>query len=257
MLDNTIDNMTVDMTVELFDEDNSFKRKPPKDELKFEELSFSEFEKKFKVDSFFYDLAGDLLTPYKVLYEDGPWIAGGFLTRSLQGETLENFDGDVDVWFSSHDQRTEFAQSLESGRFGLEVEHAERFKSQYSYSYILKYKERNFKLQLISYRTFPNIKSLLGRFDMFSCMFGTDGVNVFYEANNAIDAAINKKIMFNWNHLNETTAHPDARYCMKRYTKFIKDGYTADNSEINRFTNLIRKIPMTEDEISYDGYGHF
>jgi hypothetical protein len=231
--------------------------KSDKVHLKFSSVSFSEFQDGFKIDPFFYDLAGDLLTPYRVLYEHGPWIGGGFLTRAIQGETFENFGGDIDVWFSSMEQRDSFAQDLHDERFGLKAVPAERYKSDYSYSYILSYKGREFKLQLISYKTFSSVDHLLRRFDVFSAMFGTDGVNVFYESDTALKSAIKKQLMFNWGHLNATTAHPDARYVLKRYTKFIKSGYKITDSEINRFTALLRKIPMPEREKSQDGYGHF
>jgi hypothetical protein len=241
------------------DEWNCFTKEklPSPEKLKFIEESFSDFEKNNNIDPFFYNLAGDLLTQYKVQYEYGPWIAGGFLTRAVQGETLENFSGDLDVWFNNNDQQNHFAQDLNDGKFGLEAIPAERFKSNYSYSYIVKYKDRDIKVQLISYKKFPTIEDLMGRFDMFSAMIGTDGVKVFYEADKALTCAKNKKMLFNWDHLNSKTAHPDARYVLKRYTKFIKAGYSVDNSEINRFTELLKKLPIPDQESFCDGYGHF
>lgn len=246
-----------DYEISKFCEDSKPAYQEPTDKLKFNSVSFSEFEKEFNIDPFFYDLAGDLLTPYRVLYENGPWIAGGFLTRAIQGEKLDNFSGDIDIWFNTMDQQKEFAQDLNDERFGLKAIPAANFKSDYSYSYLLEYKGKTFKVQLISYKTFNSIDNLLRRFDAFHAMFGTDGVNVFYENGMAADCAKNKQLVFNWGHLNAATAHPDARYVLKRYTKFIKSGYNIENSEINRFAELIRKLPIPEHEKPYDGYGHF
>ena len=103
--------------------------------LNFEQTTFQEFQDTHNIDPFFYDLTGILLTPYRAVYERGPWIAGGFLTRAIQHETQSNFAGDIDIWFNTQEQIKEYAKDLEAGRFGITGTHAENFKSQYSYSY--------------------------------------------------------------------------------------------------------------------------
>jgi hypothetical protein len=216
--------------------------------LEFGTISLSDFEEKFKSDSFLSNIAGDLLLPYRFSNEHihGPWIAGGLLTRTVQGEKLEDFSGDIDVFFYAQDQRVGYMRTLDENIFGLNATKSEKFKSDYSWTYEFNYHGKDIKLQLICYRTFANIKSLLSRFDMFSCMFGTDGINVFFEKDNAIECAMQKQMKYNWGYLNETTAHPDARYVLKRYTKFIRNGYKITDKELYKFSELIKKIPNRE-----------
>src|ERR1035441_1239842 len=109
-------------------------------EVSFDVMTFQEFQDEHKIDPFYYDLAGDLLTPYRLLYEYGPWIAGGFFTRSVQGETLQTFNGDIDIWFNTNEQKEEYKNDLDTNRFRLNAIQAPRYKSHYSYSYIIPYK---------------------------------------------------------------------------------------------------------------------
>jgi len=236
-----------------------FVRKPPPTTISnFDSVTFQEFQDTHKIDPFYYDFAGDLLTPYRAIYEYGPWIAGGFFSRAIQGETLENFRGDVDIWFHTQEQVAEYVDGLDSNRFCLNAVKAERYKSHYSYSYIIPYKGRDFKIQLISYKTFNNIDVLLDRFDTFHSMIGTDGVNVYYERDAAIKCAKNKILYYNWDYiLKNASSMPDARLVLMRYSKFIANGYTISNGQTEKFVKLIKDSPMfnnTSDNTK--GYGN-
>ena len=217
---------------------------PEKPKLNFLQTSFQEFQDTHNIDPFFYDFAGELLTPYRALYEQGPWIAGGFLTRSLQKENQHNFGGDVDIWFSEPEHIGEYMHDLESGRFGLNATKDKNFSSQYSFSYMVTFRGKEYKIQLISYRTFDCIENLLRKFDLFSAMIATDGVNIFYEKDKSLNCAKNKILSYNWDHVNGSTSNPDARLVLKRYSKFIANGYSVTDREIELFARLIKELSV-------------
>ena len=233
---------------------NTEKPKKPKLEshFKFEQVSFQEFQDSHNLDTFFYDFAGILLTSYRAVYYEGPWIAGGFFTRALQGETANNFNGDVDVWFKSEEQRNEFVADLESDRFGLSAKRAENYSTNYSYSYIIPYKGKEYKVQLIIYKTFESIESLLSRFDLFSTMIGTDGVNVFYEKEKSLVTAKNKRLEYNWKAIEEREAQSSAVLVMRRYSKFIANGYSISGIELEKFIKLIKELDILNASNDYN-----
>jgi len=219
--------------------------------LKFAEISFQEFQDKYNLDPFYYDFAGGILASYRAAYYQGPWIAGGFFTRAMQGETAENFNGDIDVWFYDNEQKDEFIADLESNHFGLNARRAEKYSTNYSYNYLIPYNGKEYKVQLISYKTFPSIESLLSRFDLFSAIIGTDGVNVFFETEKSLDAAKHKRLEYNWTAIEERGIQPNATLVMRRYSKFIANGYSISGRELEKFIMLLKELNIY---CGQDGY---
>lgn len=219
--------------------------------LIFEQVSFQEFQDIHNLDPFFYDFAGVLLTSYRAAYYHGPWIAGGFLTRALQGETGSNFRGDVDVWFNSNEQKEEFIADLDSDRFGLGAKRDMTVPSKYAYTYIIPYQGRDYRVQLISYKTFNSIEHIMSDFDLFSAMIGTDGINVFYETEKSRENAKKKVLEYNWKNMREGQFQSNALVIMRRHSKFIANSYTISGKELEKFVMLIKDLPMYGSDVGY------
>jgi hypothetical protein len=216
-------------------------------DLKFETMSLLDFEKKYNIPEEYSTLVTIFSLYFRVRYTTGPWIAGGLYRRALQGEKFENFSGDVDLFFNSKDQIEDFSKALFSGSF--DIKNPVFLKgSEFSQSFSAEIMGKKFTIQCINYKLFTSAQELLNQFDLFSCMFATDGVTMTYERNLAVHAAKNKFLKYNWQYVDNKGY---TMMFMSRFKKFLKEGYDIGRIELKNVTRLIQEMNKVGSSADY------
>ena len=227
------------------------------DNMQFETVPAHDFYQTNKIDADIVNLIDDLLLHFRVIDASGPWIAGGVLRRALQGERLKDFKGDIDLFFKNEAQKEKVKQFISNNdvfkvsplqqeaedKGGVTITGA-RLVSPYAESIFYDYCGIPIKIQFITYKYYDTLPKLFTNFDTYCCMIGSDGANVTYEKTQAINDLNEKKLHFNWPHIESNPEQKANAYLlMKRLTKFIGDGYSIENNDLKRFTALIHNLP--------------
>jgi hypothetical protein len=108
----------------------------------------------------------DVLAALPTLSQNGPWLAGGAIRRTLIGQPLES---DFDFFFRDEEQFTRFREAIkEQGAVKTkETNHHETYR--------LDIDEEPRLIQLIKIQYFRNVDDLLDMFDFTITQFAYDG----------------------------------------------------------------------------------
>jgi hypothetical protein len=126
----------------------------------------------------------------------GPWVAGGSVWKSIEGKPLTC---DIDFFFQSSKQCEYWYRTM------LSIPYTHRIVSEpksnsynTSFKYCVKCGDRNklFTIQLVSFKFFPDIQTMLNDFDFTACQFGYDGINL-YTGDTSLDDVRNREIIYN------------------------------------------------------------
>jgi hypothetical protein len=172
--------------------------------------------------------------------EDGPWVAGGSVWKSIEQIPLTC---DVDIFFKSAQQCEQWYRKL------LSLPYVHRIVSDAKsnqYNTTLKYHiydkgyNKTITLQLISFKFFNNIQELLDGFDFTVCQFGFDGRKL-YSGDTSFDDLRNREIIFN-NVLDNvaTGIH------LEKYTKI---GFKIPESQKQRYEEILEKTKVFRNNI--------
>lgn len=106
------------------------------------------------------------------LGENGPWLAGGALRRTLLGKEP---DSDFDFFFSDADQLKAFASSLEANGFYKvrETEHHLHYRGQIDGKGVAR------DIQLIRFKFYQSAAEVIDSFDYTICQVAFDGSSLF------------------------------------------------------------------------------
>lgn len=116
------------------------------------------------------------------LNQDGPWVAGGAARKFWFDESL---DTDIDIFFKTKEQFLNYECAI-----------AKFCKRISSTKYANTYLWNDIKVQLIKYRFFKDIESLLNDFDFTICQYAFDGQNMWYSQKSMNDS-LSKILVFN------------------------------------------------------------
>lgn len=167
---------------------------------------------------------------------DGPWLAGGYIRRTLTNQKL---DSDLDFFFRNEEQLKEFALGLED-RGATKVK--ENDKNQ---MYVLPSKigvlddEKKIHLpelniQLINFRYYDSMDAVLDSFDFTLCQFGFDGqyisMNEFALWDTARKQIVPHKVSF-------------GVATLRRLIKYTNQGYTACGGCLTEILNQVVENP--------------
>ncbi len=128
--------------------------------------------------------------------EDGPWVAGGSVWKSIEGISLTTCD--VDFFFQSAKQYEDWYGQI------LSIPYVHRIVSetkinQYNTSFKYYINDGSYNktitIQLISFKFFKSMEDLLNSFDFTACQFGYDGRQL-YTGETSIDDVKNRNIIF-------------------------------------------------------------
>lgn len=125
----------------------------------------------------------------KPSFENGPWVAGGFLVKSMFIDTYYENSGDIDVFCSSHEQVEEVSKNVSSfldtqleddfADFLKNVSSARIFENETTKNFIVPFDTKTKEIQIIK-KPFHNLESLLDDFDFHCCKVATDFESVIY-----------------------------------------------------------------------------
>lgn len=149
----------------------------------------------------------DLLGEFN--FETGPWIAGGAVRRLAFDQDLGS--GDIDIFAASHQQISPIQSKLD--RIGELTYH-----SSYARTYLVPVEDRQYKVQLIIWRSFATIRNLFKTFDFTVCDFVSDGQK-YRTHDQALSDILNRKLRFNDSQINLQ------RSVASRAVKYISMGY--------------------------------
>ena len=128
--------------------------------------------------------------------EEGPWVAGGALWRTINKEPLVNCD--IDVFFKSKSQFEEMSRKMNSLPYVNNVISENRGKWNTNYQYHVnegKKFNKTVDIQFVNTNRYSSIIKLLNSFDFTVCQFGWDGKNI-YTGPSSIDDLTKKLIVF-------------------------------------------------------------
>lgn len=163
------------------------------------------------------------------LSSEGPWLAGGALRRTLIGAPLT--EGDLDIFHKT------VAQCVESV-----AEAMERGVTQAPPA-IQNIELDPFKYQLVLYKRFDNIESVLEQFDLSIVCFGFDGTTLYAGDHAFQDLDLNVMRLNNLKSPKGT---------LKRIVKYTNEGYTFHEESYKTFIDMACAIgPNTE--YDYEG----
>ena len=240
----------------------------PNDKMTFETVPAHTFYEINNFDKSIVNLIDDLILHFRMIYSEGPWIAGGLMRRAIQGEKLNGLNGDIDIFVKDETQIEDVKErfktlAINNDIFKLSEDYIKATElggnvgqdgkmlvSPFAESFFFDYCGIPIKIQIITYKHFKSLPLVFTHFDLFCCMLGTDGANVTYEVNHTISDIHAKKLHFNWSHLDNHPGYqsgdeaPNAYLIMRRLTKFISEGYIIDNKDLKRLTALIHTLPQ-------------
>jgi hypothetical protein len=168
------------------------------------------------------------------LSEEGPWLAGGAIRRTLIGDPLSS---DYDFFFKSPEQLNEFRKKIEAskGRKTASTEHHE--------TYIVEGVEGNYIVQLIKIGFYKNVESLLDSFDFTISQFAYDGESLYCGGYSLWDLARRRLALHKLTYGVATT---------RRLLKYTNQGFTACTGVIQSILTAVIEQPNTvHAEIEY------
>lgn len=164
--------------------------------------------------------------------ENGPWIAGGSIWKSIEGQKLTC---DIDIFFQSTKQCEEWYREILSipyvNRIVSEIK-SNKYNTSFKYLVNCGDKNKNFTIQLISFKFFKDICELIDGFDFTACQFGYDGTNL-YTGDTSMEDVKNRDIIFRHISNYNATAHH-----LKKYTDI---GFKVSEAQNKILTEYIIK----------------
>lgn len=145
------------------------------------------------------------------LGEFGPWIAGGMVRRSLQGE--KKIISDVDLFFSSAEQLAQAKGLILTTLGGSVIDERNS-----TLSMALAIDGKDVVIQLIGFRFFASIVEVLDSFDFTICQCGTDGTHLYVGEFTLWDIARKRLALHRLTYGTAT---------IRRLIKYTRQGFTA------------------------------
>lgn len=185
---------------------------------------------------------------------NGPWVAGGALLRTYTGKAL---DSDVDVFFQSQEQLTQFISQIALNAYkGLEEDMnsshyttKEMIVSEWHTTITINYMQRDWKIQCVSFVYFKNVGELFDSFDFDVCMLAYDGESI-HVSESTMNAINNKKIVL------KKINYPSVT--LKRLVKYMRQGYDINDTDVMMLAKSFRgfKEPkgILDEHFGIDGF---
>lgn len=152
--------------------------------------------------------------------KNGPWIAGGAGRRLYENDKLQF--SDIDVFFPN-EEMMQWATNLFEGRrndksIWSPFKIIERRDGPMSVTFIIQSADdqRRYPIQFVKKKFFASMEELLDDFDFTLCMWGTDGVNLYYDHRAPIDLASRTLV------LHQFPKRPKPN----RLAKYVTQGFT-------------------------------
>lgn len=146
---------------------------------------------------------------------NGPWIAGGAVRRTIQGEAL---DSDFDFFFRDEVQARQFAKAMD------DLGAAKIAESPKAMTFMLpseavegKTYLPEMKVQAIAFAYFPDAEAVIDSFDFTLSQFAYDGSNVYIGTFSLWDVARKRIVIHKVSYGVSTT---------RRLLKYAAQGYT-------------------------------
>jgi hypothetical protein len=167
---------------------------------------------------------------------NGPWIAGGALLRTYTGQPL---DSDVDVFFQSQEQMTQFISQialnayteLDEDRNSSHYTIKDNVVSDWHTTITINYMQRDYKIQCVSFFYFKDVGELFDSFDFDVCMLAYDGESI-HVSESTMDAINNKKIVL------KKINYPSIT--LKRLVKYMRQGYDINDNDVMMLARSFR-----------------
>jgi hypothetical protein len=180
--------------------------------------------------------------------EDGPWIAGGALRRTIKGQSA---DSDFDFFFKSEQQLKFFEATLATLNVKSKTENENNLqyvvtceiKRQVENNTQVIHKNVDIIVQLIKVRYYNSLEEVLDSFDYTICQFGYDGKKLVCGDYALYDLARDRLV------INRIT-FPVAS--LRRMIKYTKQGFYACNGCLNQFLTTVSAQPeLLENKFKY------
>lgn len=240
-----------------------YDKKQKLNEKKFVEIEFSttpllDFEREHGIPGEYSTFVSIFALHFRMDYMSGPWFAGGLYRRALQGEKFSDYKADVDIFFNSKEQWGDFYDLMRTGAVTEVMPDITNVREQsissFSKTFLADIMGREVKIQCIDYKFFTCPETLLKQFDLFSCMFATDGANMVHEKHLTLKAAKEKHLKYNWSYLDKKS--PTMMFA-KRFLKFIQEGYSIENNEHKRVIRQLQRMePVRVANSRKEDYGN-
>ena len=169
---------------------------------------------------------------------NGPWVAGGALLRTYTEKPL---DSDIDVFFQSQEQMTQFVSQIVLNAYtGLEEDmNSSHYTTkdnivsewQWHTTITINYMQRDWKIQCVSFIYFKDVGELFDSFDFDVCMLAYDGESV-HVSESTMDAINNKKIVL------KKINYPSVT--LKRLVKYMRQGYDINDNDVMMLARSFR-----------------
>ena len=171
---------------------------------------------------------------------NGPWVAGGALLRTYTEKPL---DSDIDVFFQSQEQMTQFVSQIVLNAYtGLEEDmNSSHYTTkdnivsewQWHTTITINYMQRDWKIQCVSFIYFKDVGELFDSFDFDVCMLAYDGESI-HVSESTMDAINNKKIVL------KKINYPSVT--LKRLVKYMRQGYDINDNDVMMLARSFRGV---------------
>ena len=182
-----------------------------------------------KQDSELFRILRKLPRPDK----DGPWISGGSIWKSIEGQSL---DCDLDFFFASPQQREVYMRIIRSVPYVNRIlsEKTNGFNTTFDFHIYDNGYNKTVPIQYVSFRYGKNIEEILDSFDFTACQFAYDGETLFV-GDNAFEHLKERKIVFH--------KISDAAATSFHLKKYIDKGFTVSREQDDIFRTHLDKSP--------------
>jgi hypothetical protein len=158
---------------------------------------------------------------------NGPWLAGGALRRTIQGQPL---DSDIDFFFRDEDQKNKFVRDLQHVPLNditkvRETPHHEHYRGITTSPD----PSKPIDIQAIKFQYYANMSEVIDSFDFTICQFAFNGNNVVMGDYSLWDLG-RKRLAIN------KITYPVST--MRRALKYGKQGFTVCNGAL---TEILRQ----------------
>ena len=166
--------------------------------------------------------------------EQGPWIAGGAIRRTIINKPLES---DFDFFFKDEEQMRQFC--IEMGNIGF----IETASNEHNKTFAGTVDKKNILVQAIIIRYYNTIEDVLDSFDFTITQFGYDGINLYCGDYSLFDLKRNKLSLHKLTYGVST---------VRRMIKYTKQGFTAcQGTFVDILTNIVNNPSLIEADIKY------
>lgn len=159
------------------------------------------------------------------LSENGPWLAGGAIRKTLAGEVL---DSDYDFFFKDEEQMKRASEFLGCHANFISVKENEYNKCFKLFSQLDHLKE--ITIQLIHFQYYETLEECLNSFDYTICQMGFDGTNLVFGDYTLYDFA-RKRLVVN------KITYPVGS--LRRLIKYTKQGFYACDGTLGEFLQTV------------------